>query len=191
MENAKLTPAELSALVAEAGSWLRHQREKFYPHGHPLNNTHRTQLEPFFAAEILDSVRIVNLPQIGETMPSPPFFEKLRDAGPLLLPNSPHTAAVPFIDVAVFNSEPSLRVVFHTLVHITQMVLLGPEQVMEGCFRALTVTRLWMAVPFEEQAYQMDARFTANPADFFSVEQEVREWLRTGRYHRDKSNQAS
>ncbi|HXJ45905.1 MAG TPA: hypothetical protein VNK47_04465, partial [Candidatus Dormibacteraeota bacterium] len=71
-------------------------------------------------------------------MPSPPFFEKLRDTGPLMLPNSPHTAAVPFIDVAVFNSEPSLRVVFHTLVHITQMVLLGPEQVMEGCFRALT-----------------------------------------------------
>jgi len=191
VENAKLTPAELSALVAEAGSWLKQQREKFYPHGHPLCNTHRTQLEPFFAAQILDTVRIVNLPQIGETMPSPPFFEKLLAAGPLMLPNSPHTAAVPFIDVAVFNGEPSLRIVFHTLVHITQMVLLGPEQVMEGCFRALTVSGLWMAVPFEEQAYQMDARFTANPADVFSVEHEVREWLRTGRYHKDESSQAS
>ena len=94
---------------------------------------------------------------------------------------------MPFIDVAVFNSEPSLRIVFHTLVHITQMVLLGPEQVMEGCFRALTVSGLWMAVPFEEQAYQMDARFTANPADVFSVEQEVREWLRSGRYCKDES----
>jgi len=61
---------------------------------------------------------------------------------------------------------------------------------MEGCFRALKVTRLWMAVPFEEQAYQMDARFTANPADVFSVEHEVREWLRTGRYHQDESTPA-
>jgi len=187
VENAKLTPAVLSALATEAGSWLRQQREKFYPQGHPLSDIHRTQLEPFFAAQILDTVRIVNLPQIGETMPSPPFFQKLNAAGPLILPNSAHSAAVPFIDVAVFNSEPSLRIVFHTLVHITQMVLLGPEQVMEGCFRALTVSGLWMAVPFEEQAYQMDARFTANPADVFSVEQEVREWLRSGRYCKDES----
>ena len=107
---AKLTPAELSALVAEAGSWLRQQREKFYPQGIPLSNSHRTQLEPFFAAEILDTVRIVNLAQIGEAMPSPPFFQKLLAAGPLMLPKSAHTAAVPFIDVAVFQGEPSLRV---------------------------------------------------------------------------------
>ena len=191
MGNAKLTPAELSALVAEAGSWLRQQREKFYPQGIPLSNSHRTQLEPFFAAEILDTVRIVNLAQIGEAMPSPPFFQKLLAAGPLMLPKSAHTAAVPFIDVAVFQGEPSLRVVFHTLVHVTQMVLVGPEQVMEGCFRALTVSGLWMAVPFEEQAYQMDARFTANSSAVFSVEHEVREWLRSGRYHKAETHRTS
>ena len=191
MGKAKLTPAELSALAAEAGSWLRQQREKFYPQGVPLGNSHRPQLEPFFAPEILDTVRIVNLSQIGETMPSPPFFQKLLAAGPLMLPKSAHTAAVPFIDVAVFQGEPSLRVVFHTLVHVTQMVLVGPEQVMEGCFRALTVSGLWMAVPFEEQAYQMDARFTANSAAVFSVEQEVREWLRTGRYHKAETHRTS
>jgi hypothetical protein len=182
VEGVKLTPFELSALVAEAGSWLRQQREKFRPYGIPLSDPQRTQLIPFFAAEILERVRIVSLPQIGETMPSPPFFEKLLASGPVMLPDSAHTAAVPFIDVAVFNSEPSPRIIFHTLVHVTQMVIVGPEQVMEGCFQALTVSGLWMMVPFEEQAYQMDARFTANPADAFSVDEEVREWLRTGRY---------
>jgi len=50
-------------------------------------------LEPFFAAEILDTVRLVNLSQIGEAMPSPPFFQKLLAAGPLMLPKSAHTAA--------------------------------------------------------------------------------------------------
>ena len=85
-------------------------------------------------------------------MPTPPFFEKLLAAGPVMLPDSAHTAAVPFIDVAAFNSEPSPRVIFHTLVHVTQMVVIGPEQVMEGCFQALTVSGLWMMVPFEEQA---------------------------------------
>lgn len=182
MEHARLTPAELSELVGEAGSWLRQQREKFRPHGVPLGNTERTVLAPFFTADILDRVRLVNLPQMGETMPSPPFFEKLLAARPLLLPDSAHTAAVPFIDVAAFNSQPSPRIIFHTLVHVAQMVLVGPEQVMEGCFQALTVSGLWMMVPFEEQAYQLDSRFTANPADAFSVEDEVRAWLRSGRY---------
>src|SRR2546422_8700569 len=122
------------------------------------------QLEPFFAAEILNTVRIVNLSQIGEPMPSPPFFQKLLAAGPLMLPKSAHTAAVPVIDVAGFQGEPSLRVVFHTLVHVTQMVLVRPEQGMEGCFRALTVSGLWMAGPVGEQAYQPGARLPAKSA---------------------------
>ena len=38
-----------------------------------------------------------------------------------------------------------------------------------------------MVVPFEEEAYQMDVRYTSNPAAVFSVDEEVREWLRSGR----------
>jgi len=37
----------------------------------------------------------------------------------------------------------------------------------------------------------MDARFTANSADVFSVEHEVREWLRTGRYHKAETHRTS
>jgi len=43
-----------------------------------------------------------------------------------------------------------------------------------------------MVVPFEEQAYQMEARYTNNPADVFSVDEEVREWLRGGRFKKGK-----
>ena len=39
-----------------------------------------------------------------------------------------------------------------------------------------------MVVPFEEQAYQLDARYTPDPKDVFSVEEEVREWLSKGRF---------
>ncbi len=39
-----------------------------------------------------------------------------------------------------------------------------------------------MASPFEEQAYQMDAQYTRNPGEVFPVEEEVREWLRSGRF---------
>ena len=39
-----------------------------------------------------------------------------------------------------------------------------------------------MVVPYEAQAYQMDARFTKDPKDVFSVEAEVRGWMRDGKY---------
>jgi hypothetical protein len=53
---------------------------------------------------------------------------------------------------------------------------------MEGYFRALNDSGLWMVVPYEEQAYQLDARYTKDPDDVFSVEAGVREWLTSGRF---------
>lgn len=37
-------------------------------------------------------------------------------------------------------------------------------------------------MPYEEQAYTRDARYTKDPSDCFSMEGEVREWLRSGRF---------
>lgn len=68
--------------------------------------------------------------------------------------------AVPFTDVALFNRDPTLRTVFHTLVHVTQFRIVGMKRVMQGYFQTLNESGLWMVVPFEEQAYQMNARFT-------------------------------
>jgi hypothetical protein len=56
------------------------------------------------------------------------------------------------------------------------------ERVMEGYLGVLNEAGLWMVVPFEEQAYQLDGRYTKNPAEVFSVEEEVRGWVRSGRY---------
>jgi hypothetical protein len=97
-------------------------------------------------------------------------------------------AAIPFIDVVAFNNEPTLRTIFHSLVHVTQFSVVGLETVMEGYFRALNESGLWMVVPFEEQAYQLDGRYTRNAADVFSVEDEVREWHRSGRFIKEEKN---
>jgi hypothetical protein len=37
-------------------------------------------------------------------------------------------------------------------------------------------------VPYEEQAYNLDARYTKDPAKSFSVEAEVRAWLQSGKF---------
>ncbi len=182
MDTGKFTPAELTALTSEAVLWLNQQREKFIPLGTSLSESQRKSLLPFFSAEILDRVRIVNLAQTSETIPYPPFYERVRAGGSRLVPDSAHMAAIPFIDVTVFNKEPTLRTIFHALVHVAQFTLVGVEKCMEVYFRVLNDSGLWLVVPFEEQAYQMDARYTRDPADYFSVEAEIREWLRSGRY---------
>jgi hypothetical protein len=182
VDSAKFTTLELAALVVEASSWLMQQRSEFLPSGAPLSSTQKTKLSPFFTAEILEAVRIVNLSKTGRTIPYPPFYERVRDGGHRVVPDSAHMAAIPFVDVAVFNNEPTLRTIFHTLVHVTQFAVLGLEKAMECYLRVLNESGLWMVVPLEEQAYRMDARYTRDPTDLFSVEEEIREWLRKGRY---------
>jgi hypothetical protein len=90
--------------------------------------------------------------------------------------------AMPFFEVTVFNRAPTLRTLFHNLVHVAQFSVLGAERVMESYFHVLNESGLWMVAPVEEQAYQLDARYTQDPTDVFSVADEIQEWLRSGKY---------
>lgn len=182
MEPPKFTPDELASLVVEAVAWVEQQREKYRPAGLPLTASQRAELEPFFSAETLDSLRVVDVSLTGETIPYPPFYERVRAGGSRVVPDAAHMTAIPFIDVAVFNRKPTLRTLFHALMHVTQFSVVGAHRFMEGYFRVLNESGLWMVVPFEEQAYQLDGRYTKNPGDVFSVDEEVRAWQRNGRY---------
>ena len=184
MEPPKFSLEELNSLITEAISWLHRQRELFLPSSVSLDSNQRTALQPFFPAEILDRARVVDLSQTGETIPYPPFYERVRAGGARVLPDAAHIIAIPLIDLMVFNRPPTLRTVFHNLVHVTQFAVLGAERVVTGYFETLNESGLWMVVPFEEQAYQLDGRYTANPSDVFSVEKEIQEWVRSGRYDR-------
>jgi len=185
MESLRFTEAELAALIAETVSWCREQREKFLPSSTPLDEAQKIELNPFFTKEILDRFRIVNLSNTGKTIPYPPFYEKVRAGGTRSVPDAAHMTAMPFLDVTVFNVEPVLRSLFHNLVHFTQIEIVGLEEVIKCYFRTLGESGQWVVVPFEEQAYHLDARYTRAPADIFSVEEEVREWLRSGRFRKE------
>jgi hypothetical protein len=182
MEPAKFTQPELVGLIAEAVSWLQQQREKYRPSAIPLSTAQIGALQPFFSSPLLRNVRILDVSQTGETIPYPPFYDRVRAGGSRVVPDAAHMTAMPFIDVAVFNREPTLRTVFHNLVHVAQFSALGPTRVMEGYFHVLNEAGLWMVAPVEEQAYQLDARYTKDPADVFSVADEIQEWLRAGKY---------
>jgi hypothetical protein len=182
VEPPKFSQAELAGLVAEAVAWMQQQRDKYYPLGEPLPEPEKRKLRPFFPGASLDRLRIKHVALTGETIPYPPFYERVRAGGARVVPDAAHMTAMPFIDVALFNREPTLRTIFHTLVHVTQFRMVGLEKVMSGYFQALNESGLWMVVPYEEQAYRMDARYTKDPFDIFSVDEEIREWLRSGRF---------
>jgi len=181
MEPAKFTPSELGQLVAQAVSWMQEQRENFLPSSHPLSKDQNRDLQPFFSSEILGRLRVVDAHAAGQKIPYPPFYEKVRAGGARVVPDAAHMTAMPFIDVAVFNRTPTLRTLFHTLVHVAQFAAVAG--VMKGYFETLNESGLWMVVPYEEQAYQLDARYTRDPQDAFSVEEEVRAWAASGRFN--------
>jgi hypothetical protein len=182
MEPPKFSPADLAALIGEAVLWMQQQRDKFLPRGRPLTPDQRAKLLHFFSLENLDRLRIVDISRTGETIPYPPFYERVRAGGSRVVPDAAHMTAIPFVDVAVFNREPTVRTIFHTLVHLVQFSMVGLDKVMKGYFKALDESGLWIVVPYEQQAYELDARFTKDPSDFFSVETEVREWIRAGKF---------
>ncbi len=182
MEARKFTQAEMDGLIAEAVAWMQQQRDKYHPVSDALSETERAKLEPFFPAEIVACLRVKDMSQTGETIPYPPFYERVRAGGARVVPDAAHMTAIPFIDVALFNRQPTLRTIFHSLVHVTQFSVVGLERVMTGYFQALNESGLWMVVPYEEQAYQLDARYTKEPGDVFSVEAEVRDWLAKGKF---------
>lgn len=53
---------------------------------------------------------------------------------------------------------------------------------MELYVRAYLHVHRNILVPLEAHAFALDTRFAANPEGSFSVEEDVRRWLRSGRY---------
>ena len=182
MEPRRFTAQELEQLVGQAVLWMEMQREKYYAVSEPLSEAVKAKLRPFFPEVLVHSLRIKDVSKSGETIPYPPFYERVRAGGSRVVPDAAHMTAIPFLDVALFNREPTLRTIFHNLVHVTQFAIVGLDKAMRDYFRTINETGLWMVVPYEQQAYTLDARYTRNPAEVFSVEAEVREWMRSGKY---------
>jgi len=178
----KFSPQELDSLVKEGLAWLQAQRKFFLPSSVPLDRVQRENLKPFFPADVLDCARIVDGSSTGDRIPYPPFYERIRAGGDRVVPDAVHMTAMSFHDVIVFNRPPTLRIVFHNLVHVTQFKVLGEERFVRGYLNTLNESGLWMVVAVEEQAYQLDARYTRDPSDVFSVEEEVRKWAEEGRF---------
>jgi hypothetical protein len=161
-------------------SYLRDQRERYVRSGETLNRHQKALMWPYFSPALLDRVRIVELR--GDRIPNPPFYSEAKALGFNNLPQLTHMHSLTFVDVIVFNEKVTERCLFHGLVHAVQFEALGLERYAELFVRGFVNTKLHFSVPLEAHAFSLESKFMGSPAQRFSVEDQVRLWLKQGRY---------
>ncbi len=165
--------------IDRVSSWLRQQREYYFVSTAPLSEQYRALMGRYFPASLLDQVRVVELE--GQRVPNPPFYQ---EAKALLanLPDLTHMASLTFLDVAVFNEKLVERSLFHALVHAVQFQELGVERYAELWVRGFVDTKSYFTVPLEAHAFALESRFARPDHESFSVEDQVRLWVKLGHY---------
>src|SRR5271166_5752002 len=69
-------------------AYLRGQRERHFQSAVPLGTAHKTSMQPFFAAELLDRIRVVELRNARVTEPA--FYPEVKAMGVQNLPQVTH-----------------------------------------------------------------------------------------------------
>lgn len=161
-------------------AYLREEREKFLPRSVPLSVQQKARMEPYFAADLLDRIRIVRL--VNERLLNPGFYARAKARGFRNFPEFSHFPSLTFVDVAVFSDSITPRNLFHALVRAAQIALLGLPRYVELNVKGFLKVGLWVSIPLESHAFEMEARFMAPVPDVFSVDDEIRLWVRDNKY---------
>lgn len=172
------TAAQIAQAVQWLSSYLNQQREQYAPVANALSPGWKDRLWPYFSADVLNRVRIIELR--GARVSVPEFFSQVRALG-FEPPEITHMDSLTLIDVVVFNEELSERALFHALVHAVQIRILGLERYAELWVRSFIRTRAHFTVPLEMHAFSLASKFLL-PSERFSVEDQVMRWILDERY---------
>jgi hypothetical protein len=176
----ELTEERIAEAIDLVSSYLQRQRERYFPSAAALNRHQKALMWPYFSPDLLEQVRIAELH--GDRVPNPPFYAEAKALGFINLPQLTHMHSLTFLDVVVFNEKVTERCLFHGLVHAVQFAVLGIERYTERFVRGFVNSKLHFSVPLEAHAFSLESKFMGAPAQRFSVEDQVRLWLKQGRY---------
>jgi len=177
-------PDDLSDLidfmVDQAAAWVERQRNRYRPTGRGLSEVEKGKLQGFFPEEVLEEARIATVPRIE----NPDFYSQLEAAGFKPLLDLTGAAGIAFIDTVViaqvFSSGRGLLLplLFHELVHVVQHRVLGLKKFMRLYIQSWADGGFsYYAISLEKQAFDLQARYQADPNRLFSVEDEVSRWI--------------
>ncbi len=149
-------------ILRAASAWVRSRRDRYHPAGDGLSPADIDLLSPFHDAELLAGVRLCRVPlHLGR-------IAGITYGDTVLI--APHTPA---------NGHPWQRLVFHELVHVVQYDVLGIDGFIDRYLRGWSAGGFrYRAIPLEEDAYAIEAKFTADRLRPFSVREEVERRLR-------------
>jgi hypothetical protein len=176
----ELPEERVRQIIKRVGAYMRDERDRHLPTSVPLTEEHKALVQSYFPSALLDRVRVVTLE--GTRISNPPFLEDVKALGFTSFPKFQHLASFTYIDVVVFHETIAPRTLFHGLVHATQFAVLGFDHYIELYVRAFIKSKLWIAIPLEEQAFKSEARFALSPPEVFPVEDEIKLWQQQGRY---------
>lgn len=176
----QLSEQQLKWAVACFARYLREEREHYYPQGQGLSADAKKFYGSYFPAPLLEQVRVVAL--AGRRISNPSFYQEARALGLMNLPDITHKDSVTFLDALVFNERVTDRILFHALVHATQVRTLGIYLFADLFVRGFLRTKSYSMVPLKAQAFELDMRYASDKSAIFSVEDEVFRWLMAKRY---------
>lgn len=162
-------------LARRGAAWLRRQRRRHRPHAQPLPEEVRRRLEPWFGPATLADVRIRRVHRLDP----PRLLRALVRLG-LVPPDLGRLLGITYLDTIVVpradgsGPEEGLASLFHECVHVLQARRLGAiefvRRYLTGWVRAGC---RYGAIPLERDAYDLAARFAAQPERPFDVEAEI------------------
>ena len=151
-------------ILRAARAWVRNRRNRYYPLGRPIAEPDAAWLSAWFDPLLLARVRLCRA-----TLPVPRF------------------AGITYGDTIVIDpgvpgsGHPWRRLLFHELVHVVQYDVLGFDGFVNRYLREWAAAGYrYRAIGLEEDAYAIEAMFTADPTRPFPVREEVARRLREG-----------
>ena len=180
MATPQLTPDQIAQVKGLVAQYIAAQRGGYGPRAIPLSVQQKAAMKGFFSPQLLDGARLLVLQ--GERVPNPDFYPMLKTLGFNNLPDQSMMAAITFCDVVVSHEPFSNGLLFHEFVHVEQYRQLGIPRFSELYVRGFLSGGSYEAIPLEVNAYALEGRFKLNPAQQFSVAEEVRRWVAEGKF---------
>ncbi len=179
MDLKNLPPAMVSQLVTTVEDYINNSRKKYASQAVPLTDAQRNVMQPFFPAGVLDSARLCVLS--GTRVSNPSMYAMAKIMGIRNLPDFAAMAAITFVDVVVSHEEFTDALLFHELVHVVQYAQLDLKEFSARFVNGFVQGGSFEEIPLEKFASALEARFSQNATQVFSVDDDVRQWREAGK----------
>jgi hypothetical protein len=171
-------------LLDKFQEWIRQQRKIHLANARPLSSQEKSRLDGYFQKRILDKAHLASVKRIS----NPEFYNDFAQSG-IPIPLDFSTAVgLTLVDCIIIRQElwadaaSLLSVIFHELVHVVQIDILGLKKHIELYSDSLRQSDYqYHGVILERQAYNLSDRFDAGKPPF-SVSHAVRKDLKSAGY---------